>query len=115
MRVSTTRRGGGTTAECAIIFPAPFLLLMGLIIGAAGVFRYQAMPPLARPAAPHAPAHGTQWAKDTGTPAPTPADIYTAVIAPNTFGLDKTRLTYSITYDRSNAPYHTDIVNGDIV
>ena len=48
-------------------------------------------------------------------PAPTPTDIYNAVIAPNAYGLDKTRLTYSITYDRSNAPYHTDIVNNEIV
>ena len=47
--------------------------------------------------------------------APTPDQIYAAAIAPNAYGLDPTRLTYSITYDRSNAPYHTDIVNGEIV
>src|SRR5438445_4473702 len=115
MRMSSGQRGGATTVECAIVFPVTFLLLLGLIVGAAGMFRYQEMAHLARQAARYASTHGTQWAKDTGNPAATPQDIYDNVISPNAIGLDKSRLTYSVTWDRSNAPYHTDIVNGEIV
>src|SRR5262245_62780974 len=113
MRITSVRRSGATTVECAIVFPVTFLLLLGLMIGAAGMFRYQAMSHLARQAARYASVHGTQFQKDTAPnqPAPTSQDIYDNVIGPNAYGLDKTRLSYEVTYDRSNAPYHTDIVD----
>jgi Flp pilus assembly protein TadG len=115
MRISSARRSGATTVECAIVFPVTFLLIVGLVVGAAGMFRYQEMSHLARQGARYASVHGTQWQKDTGLPAATPQDIYDNAIAPGAMGLDQTRLSYTVTWDRSNAQYHTDIVNGNIV
>ena len=69
MRISSSRRSGVTTVECAIVFPVTFLLIVGLVVGAAGMFRYQQMSHLARTAARYASVHGTQWQKDTGQPA----------------------------------------------
>jgi Flp pilus assembly protein TadG len=52
--------------ECAIIYPVVFLLLLGLVIGGIGIFRYQETASLARAAARYASTHGAQYRKDTG-------------------------------------------------
>jgi Flp pilus assembly protein TadG len=114
MRLRQNRKGT-TLVECALIYPIVFLLFLGLLVGAIGVFRYQEMASLARRAARYASVHGTEWAKDTGNPAPSPSDIYNNVVLPNVVALDTSQLSYSITYNTSNSPYHTNIVNGDIV
>jgi type II secretory pathway pseudopilin PulG len=98
-----------------VIYPITFLLLLGLVIGAMGMFRYQETAHLARQAARYASTHGAQWAKDTGNPPVTANDIYNNAIAPNAVALDPSLLTYSVSYNTSNAPSHTNIVNGDIV
>src|SRR5262249_36897981 len=86
-----------------------------LLIGAAGIFRYQEMAHLAREAARYASTHGTQWAKDTGNTPASPKDIYNNVIAPGAVSLDPSQLTYSVSYNTSNSPTHTNVVNGDVV
>jgi Flp pilus assembly protein TadG len=101
--------------ESAIIYPLTLLLILGLVVGAAGIFRYQQMAHLAREGARYAIVHGTQWAKDTGNTAAAPADIYNNAILPNAVGLDTTQLSYTVTWNTSNAPYNTTIVNGQIV
>jgi hypothetical protein len=91
---------------------------LGLVIGAAGMFRYQETAHLARQAARYASTHGTQWAKDTGNPPASPADIYTNAIVPSAVALDLSKLNYGVSYNNlSNAPTptQTSIVNGDIV
>ena len=115
MRLRLHRRAGTTAVECAVVYPSVFLFTLGLVIGAAGVFRYQELASLARRAARYASVHGTQWATDTGNTAPLPADIYNNVILPNTSGLDTSRLSYSITYNTSNDPNHSAIVNNNPV
>ena len=115
MRLQMKKRSGTTTVEYAIVFPALFLLLVGLVIGASGIFRYQETAQLARKAARYAATHGTQYAKDTGKPAATPTDIYNNAIAPYAVILDRTKLSYSVSYNRSNEPFHTDTVNGQVV
>jgi Flp pilus assembly protein TadG len=114
MRLHAKRREATTLVEFAIICPVLFLLLLGLVIGAAGMFRYQETAHLARKAARYAAVHGKQWAKDTGNTAPTPADIYNTVIKPNAVILDTTKITYSITYNTSNDTAHEIIVNGQV-
>jgi Flp pilus assembly protein TadG len=115
MRTRREARKGVTLVECAVIYPLAFLLAVGLVVGGMGMFRYQQMASLARETARYASVHGTLYARDAGTTAPTPQDIYNAVIVPGAVGLDLNRLSYSITYNTSNNPYHTTIVNGDIV
>jgi hypothetical protein len=85
------------------------MIILGLMIGGMGIFRYQELATLAREGARYAVVHGTQYAKDAGVPAPAPADIYQNAIASRAVALDLTRLTYSITYNTSNEPYHVRI------
>jgi Flp pilus assembly protein TadG len=115
MRYRATERRGATVVEGAFVYPVTFLLVLGLLIGSSGIFRYQEMANLSREAARYAAVHGTQYAKDANVTAPMPSDIYDAAIAPKIVSLDTTLLNYSITYNSSNAPYHTTIdANGNV-
>jgi Flp pilus assembly protein TadG len=101
--------------EFAIVAPVTFLLLLGLLIGGLGIFRYQQVARLSRDGARWASVHGTQYALDTKNPAATAQDIYNQAIAPNATGLNLSKLTYSVTWNTSNSPYHMAMVNGQQV
>jgi Flp pilus assembly protein TadG len=90
--------------ECAVVFPVVFTLLIGMMVGALGVFRYDEVALLAREGARYASVHGTQYAKVTGKTAATAADVYNNAILPKTVGLDTTQLTYSVTWSPNNQP-----------
>jgi Flp pilus assembly protein TadG len=64
------RRGGATVVECAIIYPAAMLLVMGLIVGGLGIFRYQQMAHLAREGARYAAVRGGHYQSETGQTSP---------------------------------------------
>jgi hypothetical protein len=99
-----------------VVYPAFFLFIIGLIVGAAGIFRYQELSSLARRAARYAAVHGTQYAKETGNPAATPADIYNNAVLANSVGLNPDFLSYSVSYSSgTNSTYQTTIVNNQIV
>src|SRR5262249_20810347 len=70
--------------ESAIIYPAVFLLLLGLAVGGAGIFRYQEVASLAREAARYASTHGANSRNDAGLPVGDAtawtSDIYTNAI-----------------------------------
>jgi Flp pilus assembly protein TadG len=104
-----------TVVEVAIVAPITFLLLIGLLVGSLGVFRYQQVSRLARDAARWASTHGTGYASDAKTTAATATDIYNAAIAPNAVGLDLTKLTYTVTWNTSNAPSRAVTVNNSTV
>jgi Flp pilus assembly protein TadG len=108
-------RSGAAVVEFAVIAPITFLLLLGLLIGGLGIFRYQQVARLSRDAARWASVHGTQYALDTKKPAATAQDVYNQVIAPNAATLDLSKLTYSVTWNSSNSPYHVATVNGQQV
>jgi Flp pilus assembly protein TadG len=108
-------RSGATMVEFAIVAPITFLLLLGLLIGGLGIFRYQQVARLSRDAARWASVHGTQYALDTKNPAATAHDVYNQAIVPNAAGLDLSKLTYSVTWNTSNSPYHAATVNGQQV
>lgn len=62
MRLNTpTRRPGTTIVECAIVYPLVFLLVLGLLVGGLGIFRYQEVAYLAREAARHACVRGAEY------------------------------------------------------
>ena len=115
MMFQRKKRFGATLVESAIVYPVTFLLLLGLLVGAMGIFRYQEMASLSREAARYASVHGGKFAKDSGTPAPGASDIYNQVIVPKAAGLDLSLLSYSITWNTDNNPYHVKIVNGDVL
>ena len=40
MRRASQRRSGATVVECAFVYPVVFLLVLALLVGAAGIFRH---------------------------------------------------------------------------
>jgi Flp pilus assembly protein TadG len=106
-RLNQQRRQGTTAVECAMILPVVLILLFGLLIGGLGIFRYQEVAALAREAARYASVHGAQYQSETGYTAATAQDIYNNAIAPNMVGLDPSKLSYSVSWNTDNHPYHT--------
>ena len=109
MRRAQQRRSGATVVECALVYPVFLLLVLGLLVGAAGIFRYSQLASLTREAARYASVHGGQYAREMKVTAPTPADIYNNAVLPRAEGFDTSLLNYSITYNSSNFPYHTTL------
>jgi Flp pilus assembly protein TadG len=98
-------RHGVTVLEAALVYPLFFLLMIGLLVGALGVFRYQQVASLAREAARWASVRGATYELYTGQPAATPTDVYNNVIRPRAVALDLTRLNYSVTWNPDNRQY----------
>ena len=106
MRLRHPIRLAATMVEFAVVGSVTFMILLGILLGGMGVFRYQQVARLARDASRWASMHGTQYAADTNNTAATATDVYNQAIAPNATGLDLTKLTYSVTWNSSNSPYH---------
>jgi Flp pilus assembly protein TadG len=115
MRLRKKRvRPAATMVEFALVGSITFLLLLGLLIGGLGIFRYQQVARLARDGSRWASVHGTDYAKDTNNPAATASDVFNTVISPNATGLDPAHLTYSVTWNAANSPYSAQLVNGQM-
>jgi hypothetical protein len=84
-----TKRRGAATVEAAAMFGVLFLLLLGLIIGGLGVFRYFEVDCLARESARWLSVRGKTWASDTGNPSPTQQQLLNQVVLPMAAGMDK--------------------------
>ena len=61
------KRKGAVLVESAIIYPVAFLLMLGLMVGGMGVYRFQEVSHLAREGARWASTHGAQYRQDMGT------------------------------------------------
>ena len=114
MRITIQARRGGTLLEFAVAAPS-VMLLIGLLVGGLGVFRYQQVAHLARDASRWACVHGSQYASATGNAAATATDVYQQAIVPNAGGLNLSHLSYSVTWNTSNSPTRTTTVNGNTV
>ena len=108
-------RRGATIVEMAIVGPLVFMLLVGLLVGSLGVFRYQQIARLARDASRWASVHGTSYASDTKLTAATSTDVYNTAIQPYAQGLDLTKLGYTVTWSTSNSPSHKVTVNNQTI
>ena len=106
MRRAPQRRSGATVVEAAFVYPVLFLLVLGLLVGAGGIFRYSQLASLAREGARYASVHGGLYQQETGNPAATPQDVYNNAILPFATNLDLSQLTYSVTWNTDNMPYH---------
>ena|SRR5438132_1832876 len=124
LRTANQARRGVTVIESAVVYPVTFLLLLGLVIGSLGIFRYQEVAALARAGARYASTHGNAYRKDTGQPTGSPGtaagksggywwytadptsasgsdtswtgDIYDQAIRPNLIALDTSRLSVKV-------------------
>lgn len=105
-------RRGAATLEFALVASVALPLLLSMLVGGLGVFRYQEVAYIAREASRWSSVHGTQYALDTGKPAATASDVYNQVIVPNATALDLSQLTYSVTWNSNNSPSSTATVNG---
>ena len=106
LRVSAPRRRGAVLVETAFVFPVAILLLLGLIVGGMGIFRYQQVAWLAREGARYASVRGTDYKKEvSGATATTAQDVRDKVILPNATVLDPSSLTTNVTWNSTNAPY----------
>ena len=98
------RRCGATAVEAALVYPAVFLFLLGLLCGGMGVFRYQQVASLAREGSRYASTHGSHYQQETGKAAATAQDVYNNAILPRVVGLDTTQLSSSVTWNPNNQP-----------
>lgn len=80
-RACSYRRRGATTVECAVVYPLTFLLILGLIVGGVGIFRYQSVAHLAREGARYASVRGGQYQAETGQTSPTEQAIRDYIIS----------------------------------
>jgi Flp pilus assembly protein TadG len=90
------RRRGAVAIETAIVFPVLVFLLLALIAGGLGVFRYQQTACLAREAARWASVRGSGWQQDTGQTCPTQSDIQTNAVLPLAVGMDPQQLSVQV-------------------
>jgi hypothetical protein len=96
--------------EAAIVYPIAFMLTLGLVVFAVGVYRYDQVASLAREGARWASVHGGQWATDVNKGTLTSStDIYNNAIKPSAAGLNLTDLKLSsVTYsDSGQMPTYT--------
>jgi Flp pilus assembly protein TadG len=102
---SRRRRLGFAAIESLVVLPVLISVVLTIVVGGYGVFRYQQIAMLAREGARYASVHGGQYQQDTGNPAATAQDVFNNGIAPYATSLDATQLNYSVTWNSSNVPY----------
>ena len=115
MQLRQARRSGTTILESAIVYPVVFFLVLALVIGAMGVFRYQQVASLAREGARYALVHGTDYARENDQPAATAQAILDNAVLPRAVSLEPAKLNCTVTWDESNGPSHSIIVDGRVV
>jgi len=104
MTMNQRQRRGATLVEVAFVFPVVIFLILALIVGAVGIFRYQETCYAAHEGARYASVHGTDYAREQNATAATPQDVYDNAIKPRLMMLDPARVTYSVTWDKANSP-----------
>src|SRR5262245_37729382 len=64
LQLRSQRRRGAVLVESAVVFPVFMILLLGLIVGGMGIFRYQQVAWLAREGARYASVRGADYKKE---------------------------------------------------
>lgn len=85
-----SRHGGAAAVETAVVLPVLFLVIIGIIVGGFGVFRYQQVAFLAREAARWASVRGSFYQRDTNQNSPTQQQIVDNAVTPFVTGMDPT-------------------------
>lgn len=64
MRIPSHPRNGTHVVECALVYPFIFFLILSIIVGGLGVYRYQQMAFLSREASRFLATHGANYCKE---------------------------------------------------
>ena len=100
---SRYRRPAALTVEFAITASVTFFIILAMVIGGLGVFRYQQVAHLAREGARFASTHGGQysldgWPKQTSVPAISSSSDLQNYLAPKSTLLDANLTTIAISW-----------------
>ena len=87
------QRRAAVAVETAIVLPVFLFLLLALIVGGMGVFRYQQVACLAREGARWGSVRGTLWEIDTDQTVPTQDDILKNAVLPFAVGMETAKIT----------------------
>jgi Flp pilus assembly protein TadG len=89
-------RISAAAVEAAFVIPVFVLLLLGIIFGGIGIFRYQQTSCLAREAARWTSVRGADYQRDTDLPLPTTNDIWAQAVLPLAVDMDPSQLTMKV-------------------
>jgi Flp pilus assembly protein TadG len=89
---------GALAVEGAIVYSVLFLLILGIIIGGIGVFRYQQVACLAREGARWASVHGGDWQTDSGKAASTESQVLQQAVLPLAAGMDPAAVSIQVQF-----------------
>jgi len=111
----TKRRSGVTLVEFGVVVSVTLFLLLALIVGGMGVFRYQEVAHLAREGARYAATHGGQYHRDgidksSGvSQISSSSDLRTYLLTKTTL-LDSSKLTVTVSWSggSTNMPTYLD-------
>jgi Flp pilus assembly protein TadG len=126
LRPAPRPRRGALAAEAAVVYPVMIFLLLLLVVGGLGVFRYQQVAGLAREAARWASVRGGDYQKDTGQTSPTQDQIRQQAVLPLAAGMDPQNLSVqvqwvngvtgqAVDWDASSKAPTTQTAGGDAV
>jgi Flp pilus assembly protein TadG len=93
---ASLRRNGATAVETAIVISVLFFIVIGLIVGGMGVFRYQQVSCLSKEAARWASVRGGDYHKDTGLDSPTKQQIVEQAILTHSAGMDPAAISVNV-------------------
>ncbi len=112
-------RRAATLVENAIVYSVTFFLVLAMVVGGLGVYRYQEVAHLAREGARYASTHGGRYTQDgqptaTGVPAVTSSDDLLTVLKARAVSLDPSLLQVTVSWSGagvvtpSNYPSYAD-------
>ena len=102
-RRQSERRRGSQAVEAAIVFPVLLFLLLSLIVGGIGVFRYQQVALLSQEASRWAGVRGADFQRDADAPSPTEAQILQQAALPFAVGMDPSMISLRVQWvDQGN-------------
>ena len=102
-------RRGATAVEMAVVGPIALLLVLGLIVAALGVFRFQQVCRLAQEGARWASIRGEEWEDLTHSRPITSEDVYRQAILPLAGGLNTSYLTSEVNWNEERTLVHVTV------
>ncbi len=91
-------RRAALAVEGAVVYSVLFLILLALIVGGIGVFRYQQVALLAREGARWASVHGADWQTENQQAACTQDQITQQAVLPMAAGMDPAAVSVQVQF-----------------